>query len=232
MECRRLTLDGIPALLWGEPSDKLYLCIHGQGGCKEEAESISRIVGRGGWQVLSIDLPEHGERRCETDAFDPWHAVPELRQVMRYVRLRWNRIALLANSIGAWFSLLAFSEQPPERCLFISPVLDMERLIETMMGWAGVTREQLEQEGKISTDFGQTLSWDYRQYAREHPVAHWDCPTWILYAGQDTLTERVVAEAFARRFQAHLTVMENGEHWFHTPPQLRFRDQWIQMYYQ
>ena len=62
----------------------------------------------------------------------------------RAMRQRWRQVSLRATSIGAWFSMLAFPEEPLDRCLFVSPVVDMSRLIEDMMGWAGVTPEQLE----------------------------------------------------------------------------------------
>ena len=34
--------------------------------------------------------------------------------------------------------------------------------------------------------------------------------------------------AFAKRHRAALTVMEGGEHWFHTPEQMAFLDRWIE----
>ena len=34
------------------------------------------------------------------------------------------------------------------------------------------------------------------------------------------------AEAFAARFHAGLTVMEGGEHWFHTPAQMEVLRRW------
>ena len=39
------------------------------------------------------------------------------------------------------------------------PILDMEKLIRDMMGWAGATQEQIQQVGEIPTTFGETLSW-------------------------------------------------------------------------
>ena len=33
--------------------------------------------------------------------------------------------------------------------------------------------------------------------------------------------------AFANNCGADLTVMENGEHWFHTEEQMKFLDEWI-----
>ena len=58
-------------------------------------------------------------------------------------------------------------------------------------------------------------------------MARWDVPTRILYAGRDELVERESIEYFTRRFGAELTVMEEGEHWFHTEEQLKVLRQWI-----
>lgn len=54
-------------------------------------------------------------------------------------------------------------------------------MIRDMMGWAGVTQEQLKEAREISTTFGETLSWKYLTYAEEHPITRWDSPTAILY---------------------------------------------------
>lgn len=35
---KKIYIDKIPALLWGNPSQKIFIYIHGQGGNKEEAE--------------------------------------------------------------------------------------------------------------------------------------------------------------------------------------------------
>lgn len=72
MTNEHLNIKNIPAIIWGDTSSKVYLYIHGQGGYKEEAEAFASIANRYGWQVLSIDLPEHGERKEERDLFNPW----------------------------------------------------------------------------------------------------------------------------------------------------------------
>lgn len=113
-----------------------------------------------------------------------------------------------------------------ERALFISPVLDMERLILDMMGWARVSEEALREQGEVPTAFGETLSWKYLCYVREHPI-QWNVPTDILYAGGDHLISRQTVDAFVKTHRASLTVMEDGEHWFHTDKQLRFLDEWL-----
>lgn len=224
---QNLKINGIPAVLWGEPSEKILLAVHGKLGNKEEAVLLAELVHPHGWQVLSIDLPEHGERKDEKTLLVPWTVVPELNTVLTYLRERWETIGLYANSIGAYFSLLAFSEERLAQSLFVSPVLDMTKLIETMMGWAGVTPERLEAEGEIPTAFGETLSWEYFCYAKAHPVSRWDPPTEILYAGKDTLTVRGTVDDFVHRFGCGLTVMEDGEHWFHTEEQLAFLRDWL-----
>ena len=108
----------------------------------------------------------------------------------------------------------------------MSPVLDMERLILDMMGRVGVSEQTLRERGEIPTDFGETLSWEYLSYVREHPIA-WQAPTEILYAGGDHLVSRQTVERFAAEHGAGLTVLEDGEHWFHTKAQLAFLDGWV-----
>ena len=133
---------------------------------------------------------------------------------------------MIANSIGAYFSLSALDETLVDRAYFISPVVDMERLILDMMRWANVTEAELAERSEIATDFGETLSWRYLCYAREHPVS-WRAPTAILYGEHDNLTSMETISAFARRHGAGLTIMPGGEHWFHTAEQMRFLDGWI-----
>ncbi len=219
-------IQGIPTVLLGEPSKNVYLFIHGQGGCKEEAEAFAEIAGCYCCQVLSIDLPEHGERKEEKDKFTPWHVVPELMMVMEYAKSHWDSIALRATSIGAWFSMLSFANENLKSCLFVSPILDMHQLIQNMMLWAGVSEDQLQLEQTIPTSFGQTLSWEYLSYVKKHPITKWSFPTEILYGDKDNLTEHKVVENFTRHFGCRLTIMENGEHWFHTPEQLKVLDEW------
>ena len=215
-----------PYLCYGQTSDQVCLFLHGQSGHKEEGERFAQIANPKGWQVVAIDLPQHGQRQGGAEPFLPWVVVPELDQVWQELQGRWKRIALRANSIGAWLAMLALAGKPVDTCLFVSPVVDMENLIQTMMTWAGVTEEQLEREREIPTDFGQILSWDYLKYVRQHPVHALSAHTNILYGDQDNLVLQPVVECFARAEGAHLTVYPGGEHWFHTPEQMKVMGTW------
>jgi hypothetical protein len=230
MQQVEMKIGEIPAVLYGSRSDSAYLYVHGQNGYKEEAKRFAEIVSEYGWQVLAIDLPEHGTRKHEADRFLPWIVVSELQQVWAEMTARWERVALRADSIGAWFSLLAFNGNKLERSLLVSPILDMERLIGNMMGWAGVTEAMLEARKTIPTDFGQTLSWTYWQFVKRHPIAEWSSETKVLYGSRDHLTERHVVDGFIKRFHCDLTVLEQGEHWFHTDEQLAFLDDWVKSF--
>lgn len=227
MIAQQILIGNIPSILWGNDSSQLYLYVHGQGGSKEEASFLAENICAKGWQVLSFDLPGHGERKDKDVFFDPWHIVPELGYIMKYVKENWKKYALFANSIGAWFSMLGFNHEKFENCLFLSPVLDMKQLIQKMMSWANVTEEQLRLEKIIHTSFEQTLTWEYWQYASNNPILRWDSPTHILYGEYDNMVDYGVIENFSKRFHCTITVMEHGEHWFHTNPQMKFLGAWI-----
>lgn len=102
----------------------------------------------------------------------------------------------------------------------------MEKLILDMMHWTGVTEDELQEKGIIATEFGEALSWEYLAWVRSHPVS-WHIPTEILYGSEDNLQSMDTVKAFAAGCGAGLTVMEHGEHWFHTEEQLQFLREWF-----
>ena len=208
-----LRIGGIPAILWGRPSDRVYIHVHGKLSRKEYAEEFAALAEERGYQTLSFDLPRHGERQAEDTPCDIWHGVDDLRLIGAYVFPRWREVSLFACSLGACFSLHAWQDRPFRRCLFQSPIVDMDWLIRQMMGWFGVTEERLRREREIPTPV-DVLSWDYWQYIREHPVVRWDAPTAILYAGKDNLQSEDVIRGFAEAHGCRLTIAENSEHPF------------------
>ena len=102
----------------------------------------------------------------------------------------------------------------------------MEQLILNMMQWAHVTEPELAEKQEIPTDFGETLSWSYLLYVRKHPIS-WKVPTRILYGAKDHLTSMETISAFSAQTGAELTVMPEGEHWFHTEEQMQFLGNWV-----
>ena len=128
MNIAKIHVWKVPVLLYGDLADRVLIYIHGQGGRKEEAESFAEIATNYGWQVISVDLPEHGERKDKA-RFVPWEVIPELQKIMKSAKENWKVIGIYACSIGAYFSIQAFQNTKPDICLLVSPVLDMEDMI-------------------------------------------------------------------------------------------------------
>ena len=179
--------------------------MHGLHGYKEEALAFAKVAVPMGYQVLGIDIPV--ERK-------PWEVLPMLSDVCNYLYKNWPSVSIRANSIGVWFSLLAFQGKEVEKALFVSPILDMKKFIELMP-----QRED-----------------DYYKWVINHPITHWYASTSILRPEVDMVLARqatggravseVVGRDFIRQHQCQVTIMPGGEHWFHTPEQLAFLKAW------
>jgi len=222
-----IKIENIPAVLYGPDSDKIYLYVHGKHSYKEEAESFADVAVSRSYRVLSFDIPEHGEREGDSYKCSVQNGVHDLEVIYSYIKERYRDISLYACSLGACFSLMAYQNVVLSKSLFLSPILDMERLIRNMMIRADVTEEELKDKGEIETSFGETLSWDYYQYVKNHPIDKWDSNTFILYGGADNLTERSVLDSFAEKYNCDVDILEGGEHFFHTPEQLEYLERWI-----
>ena len=192
----------------------LVLYIHGKGGSAAESEHYKNLFPE--YEVLGLDYK----------TFSPWETGKEITEALIDLKSKYESIILIANSIGAFFSMNGEIENLIQKAYFISPIVDMEKLIRDMMIWANVSEEELKKRKIISTDFGEDLSWDYLQYVRNHPVK-WNVPTKILYGEKDNLTSFETIKDFADVHKPTLTVMKGGEHWFHTKEQMDFLDRWI-----
>ena len=226
MNAERIEIAGIPALVWGKASDKVYLCVHGKLSCKESAEGIAEIAAARGYQTISFDLPAHGERQTEDRRCDIWNGIHDLTLVADDVFRRWKQVSLYACSLGAYFSLHAYADRPFEKCLFQSPILDMEYLIRQMFRWFDISEERLAQETEINTPI-DLMTWDYYQYVLAHPVKKWQIPTEILYGGKDDLQSLAVMQEFSRKFGCNLTLSENSRHPFMEEADLPIVQQWL-----
>ena len=65
---------------------------------------------------------------------------------------------MIANSIGAYFSMASLYDKKLSQAFFISPIVDMENLITDMMKWENITEQELSTRKEIPTKFGETLS--------------------------------------------------------------------------
>lgn len=225
-------IQGIPAILWGEKSDKLFIAVHGNMSNKADDSIIvfAEETAAKDYQVLSFDLPDHGDRKDKSYSCKVQNCVKDLSIIMNYAKSMWSSISIFACSMGAYFTLLTYKHELLKQCLFLSPVVNMELIINNMMTCFNITEDNLKLEKQICTPIGQTLYWDYYCYVKEHPVDMWDTPTSILYGSEDSLCKFAVISSFAKRFNCNLEVMEHGEHYFHTKEQLKYFRQWLKYY--
>ena len=193
---------------------QIVIYVHGKGGTAEEAKHYQPLFAES--DVIGFDYKSQ----------NPWEAKREFPDFYDLHSKGYDSVILVANSIGAFFSMNALAEKKISKALFISPIVNMENLITNMMIWSNVTEDELCSKKEISTDFGETLSWEYLCYVRKHPMK-WNIPTCILYGANDNLTSIETVSAFAEQIGAILTVMNDGEHWFHTDKQMEFLDNWI-----
>ncbi|MCR4622140.1 MAG: alpha/beta hydrolase [Clostridiales bacterium] len=221
-----LSISGIPALLWGAPSDKVFIHVHGKMSRKEYAETFALIAEGKGFQTLSFDLPKHGERAGQPDSCDVWNGVRDLNAIADRAFADWEHVSLFACSLGAYFALNAYPSRQLETVLFQSPIVDMKWLVEHMMLWAGVTPETLKREKRIDTPI-DTLDWDYYQYILAHPTEKWPFPTSILYAGKDELQPETSIREFARKHNSVLSVVPRSSHAFMEPGDRTIVEEWI-----
>ena len=228
MNLRKIRINGIPAIIWGDPSDKMIIAAHGSHSSKIDdcIWVLADEAVRQGYQVLSFDLPKHGERVYETDFIMPDQCVRELTVMDAYARKHARKISLFGCSMGAYFELLAFSDADIDRVWFLSPVTDMERIIQNLMRYCGVDEEQFRQRVTVHNEL-ETLYFPYYEYVRSHPITHWPHKTYILRGEKDTLCEYSYVKSFSDRFGCELTEQSGGEHWFHTEEQLAFFRLWI-----
>ena len=192
----------------------VVIYIHGKYGTAEEAEYYKKFFNEA--DIIGFEY---------TSEY-PWDFQKEFSNFIDNIYTKYKKISIIANSIGAYFTMLSLTNKNIEKAFFISPIVDMEKLITDMMFLENITEEELYKKKEIKTSFGEILSWDYLTFVRKNPI-EWNVPTYILYGEKDNLTSYETILNFTNKSKANLTIMRDGEHWFHTDEQIEFLNNWI-----
>lgn len=230
MQIERIKINNIPSIIWGEKSSKVYIAVHGNMSSKDDEviKILAENVVQKGYQLLSFDLPEHGDRKQDTSYLcKVQNCVNDLEQIIEYAKANYTEINLWACSMGAYFSLLAYKKENIKQCVFLSPVVNMKEIIDNMMLWNNITENELKEKREIKTNFGQTLYWDYYSYVKDNPITIWNKKTYILYGNKDNMQDEALINKFANDFNCELSILDNGEHYFHTEKQLDYYKNWL-----
>ncbi len=198
-------------------SDKALVYIHGKGGTASDSEYFKPL------------FPEYDIYGFDYISENPWEAESEYKDYFCGLADKYSSITVFASSLGAYFLMISKVDSLIKKAFFVSPIVDMERLIQDMMTRANVSDEELSKKNIIQVSSDEVLSWDYLVWVRNHPIV-WRVPTYILYGEKDHFQSIETITEFAGSVGANLTVMTNGEHWFHTDEQNEFRLNWIKKY--
>ena len=105
----------------------LVLYIHGKGGSAAESEHYKKLFPE--YEVLGLDYK----------TFSPWETGEEITEAVKNFKSKYKSIILIANSIGAFFSMNGEIENLIQKAYFISPIVNMEKLIHDMMICANIS---------------------------------------------------------------------------------------------
>lgn len=235
----------IPAILWGDPQDRVLICVHDSMASKEDPTiTLAAEIAEGkGFCCLSFDLPGHGPRSREPNyTFTPWNASNDLASVYNYAKNSFQEISIFACGIGAYLTMLIYPDISPKQLLFLSPTINVESSICSMMERCGVTEDQLEREGFFAYPDGRILDWEYYCYVKKHPINYTHkyfvfrphpqepTPMAILHGEQDAVVPWREAAGFSGWYEAYFMLLQNGDHDFHTKMQRKALAQWLDQY--
>ncbi len=117
MNLDKIRINDIPAIIWGELSDKMIIASHGSHSSKIDdcIWILAEEATKKGYQVLSFDFPRHGERVYETEFIMPDKCVRELNFMYSYAIKHAKKISIFGCSMGAYFDLLTFADADIDR---------------------------------------------------------------------------------------------------------------------
>ena len=122
---------------------RLVIYVHGKGGSAEEAKHYQPLFAES--DVIGFDYQSQ----------NPWEANREFPCFVDLQSKGYDSVILVANSIGAFLSMNTLAEKNISQAMFISPIVNMERLIADMMMWSNVTEAELESKKEIPTELGE-----------------------------------------------------------------------------
>lgn len=196
--------------------DSCIIYIHGLYGSSGESDFYSFYTNK--YDVIGLDY-EDG---------NPWEVKDKIIHEFSEISKRYKNVYVIANSIGAFYTYMYLSEFNIKKAFFISPLVNMKEVIEGLMKQYNISLDALKTRKLINLDNGQTLSYDFYESLKEKD--NWDIKTYVLYGEKDKLVDQKSIFNFISSHNSSLTIMKNGEHYFHTPGQLKFIKKWINEY--
>ncbi len=110
-------------------AEKALIYIHGKGGTAAASEYFQQL------------FPEYDTFGFDYKAENPWEAEVEYKGYFTKLSKEYSYITVIASSLGAYFLMIAGVSDMIQKAFLVSPIVDMEGLIEDMMARANVSNE-------------------------------------------------------------------------------------------
>lgn len=195
--------------------DACIVYIHGLYGSSGESSFYDFLSSK--YDVLGLDYADG----------NPWEVKDSLIYEFLELTKGYKEIYVIGNSIGAFYAYHYLATYRIKAAFFISPVTNMKSLIEGLMEKHRISLDKLEEERFIPLSDGRTLSYDFYLSLGEEI---WNVKTHILYGEKDKVVSQESLIEFVTNHHCSLSIMKNGEHYFHTPRQLNYIRKWITEY--
>ncbi len=113
--------------------------VHGKGGNTAESKHYEGLFP--GSKVIGLEY--------QNDV--PWKVNEEIFSTVNTLKKEYKEIILIANSIGAYFSMHAGIDGLIKKAYFISPIVDIKGMIQGLMKSIALSEEELKIKGRVAT---------------------------------------------------------------------------------
>jgi len=229
MKKEKIIIHGVSVILWGEKSSRVAIVTHGSQSHKEDRfiQACANNLCNRGFQIISFDLPEHGERRNTTPIHTINQVMVEMKIIMHFAIEHYSSIYLIGCSLGAYYTLLAYQSNSIEQCALLSPVVDLIELTLEMLENDNRTINDVIENNQIILSNGIIVRLEDYQYLIEHKIKEIQFPISILYGQKDKLIRFESIQKFVRSYDCECIVSKKSEHHFHTIEDMYEIDQWL-----
>lgn len=195
MKYLKSKLEDTEIITWGIKKDKLIIAIHGLNSEKDNL-FIKLVFPKAfvrGYQIISFDLPMHGVNK---NKFTYDNCFKLLNKIYDKYANEYKEIYLLSFDIGCFLSLLCYEKKTFKKCLFISPILDINYF-----------KEKVKRNDRV---------FNYLKNFKELDNINWLNNTYLLYGFKDTLQSYNIIESFTNKFTFQCYFSNNANHFFDT----------------
>lgn len=157
--------------------ERCIVYIHGLHGSSEEVEFYSFL--KDSYDLVGLDYKDG----------KPWDVKDIIIDKIEKISSQYKEINIIANSLGAFYAINYLSDIKIDKALFISPLVNMKAMIESMINKYHISLKDLEEKKEIILLDGQTLSYSFYNEMFNKKL-QWKCETTIVYGEKDELVSQ------------------------------------------